>query len=72
MADDLSKSSGDTPLDVEELRARLKNMTDSELRRFGRAVRLRPECVTQLEEARAEFRRRATDRKSKAYTRGPR
>jgi len=55
---------------LEELRARLRKMTDSELRRFGRAVRFmcspnanlgKPprECfVIQLEEARAEWKRR--------------
>ena len=54
---------------LEELRARLRKMTDSELRRFGRAARFtcspranlgKPprECfVIQFEEARAEWRR---------------
>jgi hypothetical protein len=59
-----------TDIDLEQLRARLRKMTDSELRRFGRAARFmcspganlgRPprECfVIQFEEARAEWKRR--------------
>jgi hypothetical protein len=57
-------------IDLEQLRARLRKMADSELRHFGRAARFmcspganlgKPprECfVIQFEEARAEYRRR--------------
>ena len=67
---DLSPLSGDTTVNREELRARLRKMTDNELRRFGRAARNtcspeanrskppREEFVIQLEEARAEWKRR--------------
>jgi len=59
-----------TDIDLEQLRARLRKMTDTELRRFGKAAKFmcspganlgKPprECfVIQLEEARAEWRRR--------------
>ena len=67
---DPSHSSEDTPVNREELRARLRKMTDNELRQFGRAARNmcspeanrgkppREEFVTQLEEARVEWKRR--------------
>jgi hypothetical protein len=54
-------------INLEELRARLRKMTDAELIRFGRAARFlcrpgkeppREAFVVQLEEARAEYRRR--------------
>ena len=62
--------SSDTPVNREELRARLRKMTDNELRRFGRAARkmCSPEAnrgktpleqdVIELEEAWAEWTRR--------------
>jgi hypothetical protein len=60
-------------LDVEELRRRLKKMSDEELREFGKAARYMvspranmgkpplPAFVLQLEEARAEWRRRQVE-----------
>ena len=60
----------DVPVDVEELRERLRKMTDEQLRRFGRAAQYmcspaanggkppREPFVIQLEEAKAEWRRR--------------
>ena len=55
----------DEDLDLEELRARLRKMTDDDLLRFGKAARFmccdkvpRQVFVTQLDEARAEWRRR--------------
>jgi hypothetical protein len=60
----------DVPVDVEELRERLRKMSDEQLRPFGRAARFmcspaanrgKPprECfVIQLEEAKTEWRRR--------------
>lgn len=62
--------SSEQPLDLEELRARLRKMNDAELRRFGRASRFmcspeanfgkppRENFVVQLNEAEAEWRRR--------------
>jgi hypothetical protein len=58
-----------TDIDLEQLRARLRKMTEAELIRFGKAARFMcrsarngetpRECfVVQLEEARAEWRRR--------------
>jgi hypothetical protein len=59
-----------TGIDLERLRARLRKMTDTELRRFGRAARFmcspranlgkqpREAFVVQLQEARGEWRRR--------------
>jgi hypothetical protein len=56
--------------DVEDLRTRLRKMSDEELRKFGKAARYMvspranmgkpplPTFVLQLEEARAEWRRR--------------
>jgi hypothetical protein len=56
--------------DVNELRTRLRKMSDEELRKFGKAVRYMvsstanmgkpplPTFVLQLDEARAEWRRR--------------
>jgi hypothetical protein len=67
---DLSHSSGDPTVKRKQLRARLRQMTDNELRQFGRAARNacppesnrgeppREEFVIQLEEARAEWKRR--------------
>ena len=56
---------GEAPIDVEQLRARLRKMTDEELLRFGKAARFmcrdkspREVFVVQLKEARAEWRRR--------------
>jgi hypothetical protein len=60
----------DAPLDVEELRQRLRKMNDEELRRFGRAAQFmcspganggkppRENFVLQREEAKAEWQRR--------------
>jgi hypothetical protein len=57
-------------IDLEELQARLRKMSDTELRRFGKAAAAmcspranlgkppRKAFVIQLEEARAEWRRR--------------
>jgi hypothetical protein len=57
-------------LDIEGLRARLRKMSDEELRKFGEAAKYMvsptanmgkpplPAFVLQLEEARAEWRRR--------------
>jgi hypothetical protein len=67
--DDLSPLPDDTTVNREELRARLRKMTDNELRRFGRAARntCLPEAnrgkpprefVIQLEEAQTEWKRR--------------
>jgi hypothetical protein len=62
-------------LDVEELRRRLKKMSDSELRKFGKAARYMvsptanmgkpplPAFMLQLEEARAEWRKRHAELK---------
>jgi hypothetical protein len=62
----------DAPVDREELRARLRTMTDNELRYFGRTVQKkrsvevnrdktpREEIVIELEEASAEWKRRFT------------
>jgi hypothetical protein len=59
-----------TTLDVDELRTRLRKMSDEELRKLGKAARYMvspranmgkpplPTFVLQLEEARAEWRRR--------------
>jgi len=55
--------------DLAELRARLRQMTDAELRRFGRnAIHIVQACEVfeiQLAEARAEFKRRNQLRGSK-------
>jgi hypothetical protein len=63
-------SSNDGEVDLESLRARLRKMTDQELRRFGLAAksmcspdayfgqRPRQVFVVQLEEAKAEWQRR--------------
>lgn len=52
-------------INIEELRARLREMTDRELREFGEAARSKTRdrlphqpSITQLEEATAEWRRR--------------
>jgi hypothetical protein len=59
-----------TTLDVDTLRTRLRKMSDAELREFGKAARYMvspkanmgkpplPDFVLQLEEARAEWKRR--------------
>ena len=59
-----------TTLNVDELRTRLRKMSNEELRKFGKAARFMvspkanmgkpplPDFVLQLEEARAEWRRR--------------
>ena len=66
---DLSHLSQETPINLEELRERLRKMSDSELRRFGRAaldvckphrgVPPREVFVTQSEEARAEWKHKS-------------
>ena len=60
-------------LDVDGLRTRLRKMSDEELRKFGKAARYMvsprgnmgkpplPDVVLQLEEARAEWRRRRVE-----------
>jgi hypothetical protein len=60
----------DLPIDVEAIRARFRRMTDDQLLRYGRACRYmcsrwanfgkppRAEAVVQLNEARAEWKRR--------------
>ncbi len=65
-----SNLSGDMPVNREELRARLQEMTNKELRQFGRAALKmcspeatrgklpRQELVIQLEEARVEWKLR--------------
>jgi len=70
---DMSNLSRDTEIDLEELRARLREMDDDELLRYGKAgaymcspaaqpfggrIPPRREFVIQLEEAREEWRRR--------------
>jgi hypothetical protein len=64
-------------LDVDALRARLRKMSDEELRKFGKAARYMasptanmgkpplPAFVLQLEEARAEWRRRYPEESAK-------
>jgi hypothetical protein len=63
--------------DVEELRRRLRKMSDEELREFGKAARYmvsptanmgkppQPAFVLQLEEARAEWRNRHPEKSAK-------
>ena len=60
---DMSHLCGNAPIDIEQLRARLRKMSDAELLRFGNAAKFmcpaqanigkppRPEFVIQLEEA---------------------
>ena len=55
----------DEDVDLDELRTRLRRMSDEELLRFGKAARFmcsdkspRQVFVVQLEEARAEWKRR--------------
>ncbi len=67
---DRSHLPDDAPVNREELRARLQKMTNNELRVFGRAARKmcspevnrdklpREEAVIELQEARAEWKRR--------------
>ena len=63
---DLSHLSAKSPIDLEQLRARLRGMSDRELLKFGRATLNmsnlgkppREVFVLQLEEARAEVKRR--------------
>jgi hypothetical protein len=59
-----------TPIDLDKLRERLRKMSDREVRDFGKACAymcspdanlgkaLHPDFVTQLEEARQEWKRR--------------
>jgi hypothetical protein len=66
-------------LDVEGLRTRLRNMSDDELREFGKAARYivsptanmgkppLPTFVLRLEEARAEWRRRRVEQRSTTF-----
>ena len=56
---------GESPIDLEQLRARLAKMKDEQLLQFGKAARFmcrdkspREVFVIQLNEARAEWRRR--------------
>lgn len=67
---DLSQLDGNSPLDLNALRARLAKMSDAELRGFGKAASYmcspkanlgeppKVELEIQLEEARAEWLRR--------------
>jgi len=60
----------DAPIDLDDLRARLRKMTDAELLRYGKAARYmcspaayfgkapRETFVIQLKECRAEYKRR--------------
>jgi hypothetical protein len=68
-----------TNLDVDALRTRLRKMSDEELRKFGKAARYMvspranmgkpplPTFVLQLEEARAEWRRRRVEQTSTTF-----
>jgi hypothetical protein len=70
-------SSSDNEVDLESLRSRLREMSDAELLRFGRAAKSmcspngyfgqspRQTFVVQLEEARAELERRKAEKESK-------
>jgi hypothetical protein len=56
---------GEQPIDLDQLRERLRKMTDEQLLQFGKAARFmcrdkspRQAFVIQLEEARAEWPRR--------------
>ena len=72
-----------TTLDVDALRARLRKMSDEELREFGKAARYMvsptanmgkpplPTFVLQLEEARAEWRRRQKNKPPQATSTTP-
>ena len=58
---------GEKPLDVEELRTRLRKMTDAQLIAFGKSAAFvchdnspREVFIVQLEESRNEWRRRKT------------
>ena len=74
---DLSGLAGNAPLDLGQLRTRLQKMSDAQLLEFGKAARYmcskeanigKPpidEFVIELEEARAEFRRRQLSRKAR-------
>ena len=74
VVDDLSHISIEREINIEELRQRLGKMTDGELRQFGEASRFmcspganlgkppRDVFVIQLNEARAEWRRRRPGR----------
>jgi hypothetical protein len=67
---DMSHLAANSPVDLEQLRTRLRKMPDAELLRFGQAARYmctpqanigkppRPEFVIQLEEATEEWKRR--------------
>lgn len=76
---DMYHLSKQTPIDLEELRERLRKMSDRELMRFGRAavsackpLRGKPPqevFVIQLEEARAELKRRNTEKTEKQKSR---
>jgi hypothetical protein len=69
-------------LDVDGLRTRLRKMSDEELRKFGKAARYMvsptanmgepplPAFVLQLEEARAEWRRRRSESESEQGKQG--
>lgn len=75
---DMPRLNQETPIDLEELRESVRQMSDRELMRFGRAAlsackphRGRPprELFVQLEEARAEWKRRKTAKSSGAGNR---
>jgi hypothetical protein len=71
----MSHLSQETAIDLEQLRVRLRKMSDKELMKFGRAAREvckplrgkppREVFVIQLEEARAEFKRRKIEKADK-------
>jgi hypothetical protein len=68
----------DDEIDLDELRTRLRKMTDEDLLRFGKAARFmcqdksaREVFVIQLEEARAEWRRRTSVDKPRPGSLGP-
>ena len=67
---DLSGLAGNAPINIDQVRERLRKMTNAQLLEFGKAARYmcsreanidkppREEFVIQLEEARAEWKRR--------------
>jgi hypothetical protein len=80
---DLSSIAIQDCIDLEQLRTRLRKMTDAELRRFGKAAKFMcspganlgtppRECfVIQLEETRAEWRRRRVEAASADHNQSP-
>jgi hypothetical protein len=77
---DLSHLSQESPIDLEQLRARLRKMSDEELLKFGKASASmctlhanlgkppHQAFVVQLEEARAEWKRRKAAKESGSIT----